>query len=219
MARNMSDTEIRHRKKVQGQISRTTSTLGLSGLGMLGASVAAKKNPAVLKPLRKIPKLKKVSDSHLRETAQNVGLVSGGIGGVGGYNFAAYTNAESRKKSQMVKKAWSATGTLYDSEKNRAKRADAYQTGANVAAGGAAVGSVHQLHQGAKNWRGMEAARGITRKKKLLLSRKATGRGVLLAATAAGSAGAAQAVKHKKNASWQPYAKRSALSAFGVEHD
>ena len=34
--RNMSDAEIRRRQKVQGKIARTTSTLGLTGLGLTG---------------------------------------------------------------------------------------------------------------------------------------------------------------------------------------
>ena len=62
--------------------------------------------------LRKIPGMeKKVAakvphgyPNKLKDAATGVGVVSGGIGGVGGYNFAAYTNAESRKKKAVVKR-------------------------------------------------------------------------------------------------------------------
>lgn len=102
--REMSDTELNRRKKLQGSISRTTSTLGLGGLGLLGASMVARKNPARLKQIQSIhPKLKKVTPDQIKGTAQNVALVSGGIGGLGGYNFASYTNAEAKRKKEMKK--------------------------------------------------------------------------------------------------------------------
>jgi hypothetical protein len=105
--RIMSDAEIKRRKKVQGHISQTTSTLGLTGLGLLGAGAALKKKPGML---RKIPKYSGRTDNQVKavgnkigDQAKNIGVVSGGIGGVGGYNFAAYTNAESRKRTPVKK--------------------------------------------------------------------------------------------------------------------
>ena len=96
--RDMSDKELRRRKKAQGAISRTTSTLGLGGLGLLGASVAMKK-PGTLKRIQAVhPKLANTSPEKVRSTANNVALVSGGIGGLGGYNFASYTAAEAKQK-------------------------------------------------------------------------------------------------------------------------
>jgi hypothetical protein len=161
----MSDAELRRRKKLQGTISRTTSTLGLAGVGTLGAGLALKKNPAML---RKIPRYSKLSNkaiqakgARLGERATHIGILSGGIGGLGGYNFAAYTNAESRKRQMKpvaksygheadmtpytgeegVAKAWSPTGDTFDSEARRGKRSKVYE-GASLAgagAGGAAV--------------------------------------------------------------------------------
>lgn len=102
-SRLMSDTEIRHRKKVQGQISRTTSTLGLAGLGLTGAAALAAKKPGALRAINHAhPKLAGVTSAKLKDTAITTGLVSGGIGGVGGYNFASYTGAESRKRKQLA---------------------------------------------------------------------------------------------------------------------
>lgn len=114
--RLMSDTEIKHRKKLQAGIAVTTSTLGLTALGLKGGSVAAgrvarsaakanhaipggatKYGPAAMKA----KKYKKLSRS-LDHAAVNTSLTAGGIGGVGGYNFASYTRAEGKKK-QIVK--------------------------------------------------------------------------------------------------------------------
>lgn len=102
--RPMSDNELATRKKVQGHISRTTSTLGLGGLGLLAASAVARKNPARLKQIQSMhPRLKNVQPEKIKNTAQNVALVSGGIGGLGGYNFASYTAAEAKKKQRLKK--------------------------------------------------------------------------------------------------------------------
>jgi hypothetical protein len=176
--RLMSDAEIKHRKKVQGAVSRTTSTLGLGGLGLLGASAVARKNPGVLKPLRKIPALKTATPDKLRETAQNVGLVSGGIGGVGGYNFAAYTSAESRKRKVVSKamdiapmagevgfaKAWEPVGRTYDPESQRKAR---NQHQVQAAAGSATALAGSSVGAGALKRR-YETKRGQIRPKNLV---------------------------------------------------
>jgi hypothetical protein len=99
-SRLMSDAEVRRRKKMQGHISQTTSTLGLGGLGVTGVAALAAKKPGVLRAVQKIPKMKNATPKKMKDTAINTGIVSGGISGVGGYNFAAYTNAESRRRQQ-----------------------------------------------------------------------------------------------------------------------
>lgn len=102
-ARSMSDAELRHRKKIQGRISQTTSTLGLTGVGIGGAAVLASKKPGALRAMQKLPKAKNLSADKLKDAGLYTSLASGGIGGVGGYNFAAYTNAESKRKQPVRK--------------------------------------------------------------------------------------------------------------------
>jgi len=119
-SRVMSDAEIRRRKKVQGHISQTTSTLGLTSLGLLGASVATKKpGSRTYGALKRIPQLKKIEtpsqmSGKLKDASLATSVTAGGIGGVGGYNFAAYTAAESKKKKQIHKSNVSAFGVEHD---------------------------------------------------------------------------------------------------------
>jgi hypothetical protein len=182
--RLMSDAEIRRRKKAQGHITQTTSTLGLAGLGVTGAAALAARKPGVLKQVQKLPKMKNATPEKMKDTAINTGIVSGGIGGVGGYNFAAYTNAESRKRKPVVKsmgmdmgyygeegrpiklpeikvpieKAWQPVASNFDSEESRRKRAKKYEGAALVGAGGAGA---YGAHHGLK---AVEAARGVKTK-------------------------------------------------------
>ena len=104
MGRLMSDAEIKRRKKVQGRISQTTSTLGLAGVTVGTAAVLASKKPGSLKRMRKLPGQEKLTADKLKDAGLYTSLASGGIGGVGGYNFAAYTNAESRKRTMIQPK-------------------------------------------------------------------------------------------------------------------
>lgn len=91
----MSDAEIKRRKKLQGKVSVTTSTLGLAALGLKGAGGVARAS-------RFGAKGAKFANS-ADKAATNTLIGSAGVGGLGGYNFAAYTRAESRKR-QPVKK-------------------------------------------------------------------------------------------------------------------
>jgi hypothetical protein len=178
MGRIMSDTEIKRRKRLQGHISQTTGTLGLASLGAFGAS----KIPAA-KVLTKTPRLRRIGASPIvnainPEKAKNasIGLsaASGGIGGAGAYNFAAYTNAESRKRKQVVpvkkdasmemgyygeegrpltheqieaeiEKAWTPSASNFDSEKSRTRRAKGYEGASLVGAG---AGGAYAAHHG-----------------------------------------------------------------------
>lgn len=164
--RGMSDTEIRHRKKIQGQIGRTTSTLGLTGLGLTGAAAVAARKPGVLRQLKKAPKLGQLTSEKMKNTAINTGIISGGIGGVGGFNQAAVYSAESKRRrtpvskgvamemgyygeqgqalsTEQIEKAWSPVASTFDSEKSRKRRAKSYEAGAGVAAGASAAYGVH----------------------------------------------------------------------------
>lgn len=174
MPRQMSDAELRRRKKLQGEISRTTSTLGLGALGVTGAAALASKKPGALRAVQKVPGLKHTTPEKMKDVAINTGLVSGGIGGVGGYNFAAYTGAESKKRKQAVpvakrigmdmgyfgeegtplthqeieaeiEKAWTPSASNFDSERDRHRRSVAYDAG-TLAAG--TVGGAYAGHHG-----------------------------------------------------------------------
>lgn len=173
MARLMSEAEQRRRQKLQSKIGRTTSTLGLGALGVTGLAAAASKKPGMLKS---IPKLKNAHPDKLRNVAINTGIVSGGIGGVGGFNQASIYSAESRRRKQAVpvkksygmemgyygeegrpltheeieaeiEKAWTPSASNFDAEKSRKKRADAY---GGAALAGAGAGGAYTAHHGMK---------------------------------------------------------------------
>lgn len=164
-SRLMSDAEIRRRKKTQAHLSQATGGLGLAALG--GTMVASR---AGRNTLRKIPQLK----SHLKAPPKKdpkrdrikggitpILATSAGLGGLGAFNFAAYTGAESRKRKAMqpvkksrglsrdemapefgeVAKAWSPVAKPYDSEEKRAKRAGVYQATAGGVAGASLAGA------------------------------------------------------------------------------
>ena len=228
----MSDAEIKRRKQLQGKISRTTSTLGLGSLAALGTAAVVTKNP---KALKKLPYLKNASPKALKGAALNTGVVSSGIGGVGGYNFAAYTAAESRKKKPValvkslssehemeatygeVAKAWTPTiERPYDPEEKRHAR-NRTQEVALGAAGGAGVATG-----------GVVAAEGHLRVKnytkndksgtKIRNARKLRGRGGKVAVAGAGALLASEGVRRKRESgSWSSYSKRDE-SAFGITH-
>jgi hypothetical protein len=278
--RIMSDAEIRRRKKLQGHISQTTSTLGLTGLGVTGAAALAARKPGVLRAVQKLPKLKSATPEKMKNTAINTGIVSGGIGGLGGFNFASYTGAESRKRGSPVvaqpkkrvakseatslemgyygeeghqiklpeikvpiEKAWSPVANNYDPEGRRAKRAKVYEGGALVGAGAGGAYAAHQGMQAVHHGRQVKvipkASRIVDAKqpkggtlgvrqgkafkaidwdvaKPALKHGGKTAAGVAAVGAAAGIHGA---LKRKEKGSWQPYAKRDAVSAFGVDHE
>jgi hypothetical protein len=104
MARVMSDTEIRHRKKVQAGISQAGGALGLTALG--GTMLASRGGRNTL---RKIPQLKShvkapppkdPNRDRIKGAITPVLATGAGLGGVGSFNFAAYTKAESKKRQK-----------------------------------------------------------------------------------------------------------------------
>lgn len=180
--RIMSDAEIKRRKKVQGHVSQATGALGLAALG---GTIAA--TPAGRRTLRKIPKLQ----SHVKAPVKDpnadklsgittpVLATSAGLGGLGAFNFASYTGAESRKRAQPVtknhepgidmgyfgeeghpvklseievafEKAWEPVASNFDSESSRGKRAKIYEGGALAVGGAGAAAGAHQGYKAFK---------------------------------------------------------------------
>lgn len=273
----MSDAELRRRKKLQGKISQTTGALGL---GALGATMVASRGGR--NTLRRIPQLKGVlkkpppkdpDRDRIKGGITPVLATSAGLGGLGAFNFAAYTNAESRKRQTMAKKpikkskgpssavdemaptfgevakAWTPQTTPYDPEKKRIKRGEIAQ-GAVYGAGGGLLGAAAVDAGKAGNYKrkakeGLKApaklkamdeapmaARPPSDKKyraaeksikQMARHHKLAGRHIRtsgkLAAVGAATVGAGEVIRRKrKSESWQPYAKRDTVSAFGVDH-
>jgi len=107
----MSDAQLRRRRKAQSSIGRTTSTMGLTGLGVTGVAAVAAKKPGVLRAVRKAPGLKDVTPKKMEGYALKTGIVSGGIGGIGGFNQAAIYGDEARRKKQTTLKKGLTEGT------------------------------------------------------------------------------------------------------------
>jgi len=241
--RLMSDAEMRRRQKLQSKIGRTTSTLGLGGLAALGTGIALKK-PKVAEAAGKVPGLKKVDPKKLENAAVKTGIVSSGIGGVGGFNQAAIYSAESRKRKQAVpvkksyglemgyygeegrpltheeieaeiEKAWTPSASNYDSEEKRGKRARAYQGAGLVGGGAAGTFAGVQGHKAYQEGKKLKAGSQIRRLKPVL---EHGGKAAAGAALAAGAITASSKIGSKRRDSWQPYAKRNTASAFGVDH-
>lgn len=93
-ARRMSDAEIARRKKLQGNISRTTATLGLAALGTRLAAPAAPK----IGRLTNRASMGVQAGRRLHSASGTLTTVGAGVGGAGGYNFAAYTGAEAKRR-------------------------------------------------------------------------------------------------------------------------
>ena len=118
--RIMSDAEIKRRKKLQSHISTSTGTLGLTALG--GTLLATKRgNRAVAAGFRAVkkPMPQALRPKKLKGHTAPILATSAGIGGLGAFNFAAYTDAESRKrtlqpKTTVRKSGTSAFGVVHD---------------------------------------------------------------------------------------------------------
>lgn len=96
----MSDAEIKRRKKLQGNLSMVGGTLGLGALAARGgATVMAGKRVGKLVRVAPHP----AREQKLKDISTGLTTVGAGLGGAGAYNFAAYTKAESRKRSQFQK--------------------------------------------------------------------------------------------------------------------
>lgn len=96
----MGNRELAHRKKVQSATTIAGSTLGLAAIGALGG---AKLLPRATK-LGKTPRGQAYA-RHLDRAATQLSIGAGGVGGVGGYNFAAIQRAEAKKVEPKTKVA------------------------------------------------------------------------------------------------------------------
>jgi len=246
-ARLMSDTEIRHRKKVQGRISQATGALGLASVGAFAASKA----PGA-RILTKTPKLaaraNKINAEKAKGAALGLSTTGAGVGGAGSFNFASYTNAESRRRQKPAMpvtkslgieapqvgevgfaKDWKPSASKFDAERSRLKRSQGYEDAgapvAGVLAAGAGVKGGQALRAVAPNYKaGQKKAKHLPNVKAAQAARKTkaaghgkVGLGLLAASGATGAA--TLAVKNRNQSrSWAPYSKRDTTSAFGVDH-
>lgn len=214
--RIMSDAEIKRRKRVQGHVSQTTGALGLTSLGAFAAGRAGGSGKFAVKAQKVVPKLKKINQKKADTVAVGTSSAAGGIGGLGAFNFAAYTNAESRKR-KPVAKAWEPSNDKYSPEGQRKRREKAYVISGAASTAGLAGGAVANAARG-------EAIERTGRKKHSAwksaqkASRSRAGKlGLAAVGTGAVTAGVQQ---KRKSRSWDTYSKSAHnVSAFGVLHD
>ena len=100
----MSDAEIKRRKKIQGHISQTTGALGLAALG--ASSAASRWRP---EGAPEDPEAAPAGASRCGQRECNPEKIKGAVNPGcrlrardrrrGAFNFASYTNAESRKRN------------------------------------------------------------------------------------------------------------------------
>ena len=108
----MSDDKLAHRKKLSAATTIVSSTLGIAGLaglaGAKGLPRAAGKLVKHPKVMAKAPKKTRVfiNDAKRVRAAEKKGTNiawglstgAGGVGGIGGYNYASIQRAEAKKK-------------------------------------------------------------------------------------------------------------------------
>lgn len=139
--------KMAQRKKVQGAISATTATLGLAALGTKGGAAGlrqAAKHPKMA-GYALIPK----AAYHMDKATIPILTTGAGIGGVGGFNFAAIQREEARRERENFRRAPVAKAekkTLSPKEK-REKRI--YQAGYGVLGAAALPATAH--------WNGSDA--------------------------------------------------------------
>jgi hypothetical protein len=94
--RNWDEGDIRRAKKWQAPLSTTAATLGMAGLAQkVGAGGITRLGGRAMKAGKLDPavKLKRMARSAHRGS-DNLFIASGGVGGVGGLNFARIERAE-----------------------------------------------------------------------------------------------------------------------------
>lgn len=166
--KQLTPTQIKHKKRVQAGVSQATGTLGLAAL--TGTALATKRGQKVLgagfkRAGRKVPKRlqAKPANKDLRSSITPILATSAGLGSLGAFNFAAYTRAEGDKKvrksddsvvdigiakryeeemEDFISKKWEPVASKYDPEEKRDKRSRRAQTTAQIATIGAGTGAV-----------------------------------------------------------------------------
>ena len=171
----MTPAELKDRKKTQSRLSLAGSAAGLTGLGLIGTAAIARKKPGLfnIKPTENSTKIARHLNSlggkattpkqeranqiagKIKDKGYIAGSIAGGIGGIGGLNFAAINRAEANKgKHGKVKKAYNAyTGTETNNytpkrakrspkpDKNRERRQALYTPAATLGASGLVAGA------------------------------------------------------------------------------
>jgi hypothetical protein len=109
----LSDAQINRRKKLQARISQTTGGLGLASAGAFAAGRLGGTGKYALKAQKVAPGLKRINTEKANTVALGTSVTGGALGGAGSFNFARYTDSESRKR---VKKSHnvSAFGVVHD---------------------------------------------------------------------------------------------------------
>jgi len=114
-----SDKQLQRRKNISGATSIATSTMGLGALGVMGLRSGAGKQ-AIKHLGTKSPqvagRLKKIR-SGLKGKETPILTTSAGIGGIGGYNYAAIQHQEGKKNKHKQAE--------YNALKNKVNRLDA----------------------------------------------------------------------------------------------
>lgn len=105
-----SQDELRRRKKRSARLTMVSSTLGIAGLGAMtagkgiplavrAAQRGGKAGKYVPKKIKRMnPKKVKSFENKAVNTAWGLSTAATGVGGIGGYNYAALQRAEARKK-------------------------------------------------------------------------------------------------------------------------
>lgn len=117
--RRMDDEALARAKNQQKYYSLGGSTLGLTGLGLLGAGAAVKAK-------------KPVKAAQLKTAAANTSITAGGLGALSGINFARIQGEESKRTKEIKKSNYGAgysqhysDQALVDEVPTRTRHADA----------------------------------------------------------------------------------------------
>lgn len=103
MAQNQklpSNSRIARQKKAQAGFSLVGGTLGLAALGSRGKASAL--TSAAKKTTANGPKLLSQA-AKWKDRSTALTTAGAGVGGVGAYNFASYTNADAKKQQRLKK--------------------------------------------------------------------------------------------------------------------
>lgn len=156
-------------KRAQGYISSAGATLGIGALGAAGLkSNTARKGAVKLSRIANKSNTKaggKIIRGRQKAADSATGLTIGsaGVGGIGGYNFAAIQSQEAKRSREKVKKnmTTSAWGIDHGTEISKAEKKDKYQSQrrVNTALGALPIGGTvaPAIHSGVKAKKGRKA--------------------------------------------------------------
>jgi hypothetical protein len=199
MTEQTNAESLRRKKQRQAKLSLSASALGLGGLGAIAGSAIVRRHP--VKVTLKVPKFKKPDVStpekrakladDLKDKGYVAGAVSGGVGGIGGLNFAAIQRQESKKKVSK---------SIEGDRETRSK-----MTTAALLAGGGTVAAGHRVAD--KDI--LRGTKGLTKgrkAKKAAPKIAASRRGMLVTGGALAAAGLGnEAYRRKSGAAYKSY--------------